>query len=185
MLCALGPVVFSAAATPRRRDGAVMALAFVVAAVIFTPDVAPDAALLGALAALGALLTVLRPRFAILGAALGGVLAACAATLLELQRVPAAIAVTSGALLIVVPMWLARTRPAFAPAAIRDEALLTIAVLGGGVAILPGVLDGWQAATNLAAASDRATAAAVPIWTIALLSSSAFLGAVYSFWSRR
>jgi hypothetical protein len=185
MLCVLGTVVFAATTAARPRDVVVLAVTFAAGVVLFSPDRQPDAALLGGFAALAALIAVLRPRFGVLGAAAGGVLSAGAATLLELQGVPGAIGLASGALLIAVPAWLVGRTREFAPPALCDEALLAIAVLASGVAILPAVLDGWQAATNLAATSDRAISAGVPIWTVALLSSSAILGAVFSLWSHR
>ena len=46
-------------------------------------------------------------------------------------------------------VWLARTRPVFSPETLREEALLIVCTLGLAVAVLPSVLDGWQAAANL------------------------------------
>jgi hypothetical protein len=63
--------------------------------------------------------------------------------------------------------------------------MLLVGVLGLSVAVLPGVLDGWQAAANLAAPSERTGAASVPMWTLAVLFMSWSLGALHSFWSHR
>jgi hypothetical protein len=105
--------------------------------------------------------------------------------LIEVQGLPSPAATMLAAAVLILSARLTRVRPVFAPDVLRDEGLLAIGVLGLGAALLPGVLDGWHAATNLTAVSEREVAAAVPVWTLALLLTSTSLGALYSLWSRR
>jgi hypothetical protein len=186
MLCALGSVVLAAAAAGTGVPAVVaMAVAFLAAVRVFGAGALPDPGLAGVVAVAAAAIFLFRPRYAVLAAALGGALGGMWTGLLEVQGLSSVAAAAVAAVVLGVSRYLARTRPAFAPEQLRDEGLLAIGVLGLVVATLPGVLDGWQAATNLAATSDRASQAIVPAWTIALLLSSTTLGAAYSLWSRR
>lgn len=184
MLCALGAAVFAAAARTVRARGAIAA-GFVLAAALISPAAVPDATTVGVLAAGAAAVYLFRPRLALIGVAFGGALAGILASLLQLQGLPVLLSLPAAAALLVVPMTLAAARPRFAPDVLCDEGLLAIGVLAVAVAVLPGVLDGWHAAANLAATSDRETVASVPMWTLALLLTSTCLGALYSSWSRR
>jgi hypothetical protein len=132
-----------------------------------------------------AALYLLRPRLRVLPAAFGGALAGMLAALLEVQGAPAAISPVAGIALVAAPIWLRRTRPSFAPEPLRDEAMLMVSVVGLSVAILPGVLDGWQAATTLAAGTERVATTSLPAWTVLLLLTTSSCGALYSVWSRR
>jgi hypothetical protein len=120
-----------------------------------------------------------------LSAACGGALAGMWSALLEVQGLPAPVALTVAGLALVVSAWLARTRPAFAPELLRDEGLLAISVLGLGVAVMPAILDGWQAAGSLSVTPERQGSTGIPVWTLTIILMSASLGAVHSFWSRR
>jgi hypothetical protein len=83
-------------------------------------------------------------------------------------------------------VWLSRVRVTFAPDILRDEALLALCLLGLIVSVVPGVLDGWQAAANLTVEpSEVGPATPVPAWTLALVGTSLALGALCSLWSRR
>ena len=184
MVCALGAAVLAAQASRRARDLVALAAGF-ASAVVSGAGAAADAAMIGAVAAAAAAIVLFRPRFAILGAFAGGALAGTLSGLFELQGLPVVVSPIAAASLLVIPAWLARTRPGFAPDLLLDEGLLALGVLGLGVAILPGVLDGWHAAANLAAGASRDAATMVPAWTLALLLSSTSLGALYALWSRR
>jgi hypothetical protein len=80
---------------------------------------------------------------------------------------------------------LAQTRPAFSPEALREEALLIVCTLGLGLAVLPSVLDGWQAAANLNVRIENVAQQAIPAWALSVVAASTLLGAVYALWSRR
>jgi hypothetical protein len=185
MLCALGAVVLVTAAARRLGDRLAAGAGFVAAVIGFGPDRLPDPMVAGTLAASSAALVLFRPRYAIAAAACAGALAGMWSALVEVQGLPSFAAVALGAMLMIVPVWLGQTRSGFASERLRDEGLLVGGALGLAVALLPGVLDGWQAATNLAASAGRQAQAAVPIWAMALLLTSMLLGVLYSLWSRR
>jgi hypothetical protein len=185
MLCALGAAVFAAAARTTRERAAVTA-GFLIGWAAVSPSRLPDAALIGGLAAAAALVYLFRPRYILLTLAFGGALGGMLGALLQVQGVPAWLAPLAAAVPIAASMYLASTRPAFAPEVLREEGLLAITAVGLGVAVLPGVLDGWHAAANLSAAgSERPIVASVPMWTLAVLLITSCLGALYSSWSRR
>jgi hypothetical protein len=186
MLCALGSVVLAAAAAGAGVPAVVAMVVGFLAGVRFVGAVAlPDPAVAGAVTVCAAAIFLFRPRYAVVAAALGGVLGGMWTGLLEVQGLPSPAAIGVSAVVLGVSRHLTRRRPSFAPEQLRDEGLLAIGLLGLVVATLPGVLDGWQAARNFAATSDRVSQAIVPAWTIALLLSSTTLGAAYSLWSRR
>ena len=185
MLCALGTVVFATAAAAHVRPVAALAAGLIAAVVWWSPARVPDAAETGFLTSVAAALYLFRPRLRLVTAAFGGALAGMLATLVELQGVSPKVSPLAGIALVAVSIWLARTRASFAPEPLRDEAMLMIGLVGLGVAILPGVMDGWQAATNLAAATERVPTASLPMWTLFLVLTTSSCGAFYSLWSRR
>lgn len=185
MLCALGAVVFATAAAPHVRPITALATGLIAGVVWWSPARVPDAAVTGILTSLAAALYVFRPRLRLVSAAFGGALAGMLAALVEMYGVSPRVSPVAGIALVAVPIWLARTRPSFAPDLLCDEAMLMIGLLGLSVAILPGVMDGWQAATNLAAATERVATTSLPMWTLLLLLTTSSCGAFYSLWSRR
>ena len=185
MLCALGAVVFATGGASQIRSLAALAIGLVGGLMWWSPGRLPDAAATGMLTVLVAALYLFYPRLRIVAVAFGGALAGMLAALLEVQGVSTVVSPLAGIFLVAVTTWLARTRPAFAPELLRDEAMLMISVVGLGVAILPGVLDGWQAATNLSAATERVATASVPIWILLLLLTTTSCGALYSLRGRR
>ena len=185
MLCALGAVVFATAAAPHVRPITALATGLIAGVLWWSPARVPDAAVTGILTSLAAALYVFRPRLRLVSAAFGGALAGMLAALVEMYGVSPRVSPVAGIALVAVPIWLARTRPSFAPDLLCDEAMLMIGLLGLSVAILPGVMDGWQAATNLAAATERVATTSLPMWTLLLLLTTSSCGAFYSLWSRR
>jgi hypothetical protein len=186
MLCAFGVVVHAATAGRRVRDLIALAVGFIVAAVIASPQRLPDPAWAGVVSAGAAVVLLFRPRYAMASAAWGGALGGMLTAMTEVQGLHPIAAVAAGAALAATPAWLARVRPSFAPDVVREEALLGLCLLGLAVAIVPGVTDGWQAAANLT--MEPATpgpTTPVPTWTLALVGTATVLGAVYSLWSRR
>jgi len=189
MLCALGSVVFAAATPAGVRPSAALAAGFAAAALLTSASSLPNAAWTGGLAAVAASAYLFKPRLKLAAIGIGGALGGFWASLLEVQGLPMPVALLVAAGLLILTMRLVRTRAGFATDALKEEGLLAIGVLGLGVAMLPGVLDGWQAATNLSGAGgapERAAApVSIPMWTLALLLASTMLGALYSFWGRR
>jgi hypothetical protein len=186
MLCALGTVVYAAAAAHGTRDLIALAIGFVLAAIAASPQRLPDPTWVGVISAGAAMLLLFRPRFSIVSAAWGGALGGMLTALTEVQGLHPAASTAPIVVLIAVVVCLTRMRPMFAPDALRDEALLAVSLLGLVVAVMPGVMDGWQAAANLTIEPATPVATTpIPVWTITLVGTATALGAVYSLWSRR
>ncbi len=185
MLCALAAVVFGASAArhPRHVAGFVTGFAAGVAYILRVG--LPDPVWTGAAAATAVGIALFLPRYALIGAALGGFIPGVWTALLTVQGVPLFVAIGLAAALCVAAAWLARTREQFVPAVILDEGLLAIGLLAIATATLPSVLDGWQSASTLTAASARQAAVSIPVWTTGFLVTCASLGGAYSVWSRR
>jgi hypothetical protein len=186
MLCALAGVVFAAVSARDWRQLAAFTIAAAAAMLLIGPARLPDASWVGVAAAAAAAWHLTRPRFAVLSASVGGAVGGLSAAIVELHGAPAPVAIVVVIASLLASAWLALKRRHFAPEAIRDEALVAIMLLGLGVAVVPGILDGWQAAANLTVASSQPESrAAIPAWTVAIVGSATALGAVYSLWSRR
>ena len=185
MLCALSAATFAAAAAPRRRWQIALAIGFLAVVALSGPEHLPDPEVAGLFAAAGAIVYLFRPRYAWLAFLLGGALAGMLIQVVSAIGLPSlwiAPAVAAG---MAGTVWLARTRPAFAPETLREEALLLVCTLGLAVAVLPSVLDGWQAAANLNIRVENVATQAIPAWTLTVVAMSTLLGAAYALWSRR
>ena len=88
MLCALGAVVHAATAAHRVRDVTALAVGFVLATIVASPQRLPDPVWVGALSAGVAIAVLFRPRFAVLAAGWGGALGGMLTALTEVQGVP-------------------------------------------------------------------------------------------------
>ena len=183
MLCALGAATFAATAAPRRRWLVALAIGFL--AVVMLPGAQPHPEVAGLFAAFGSIVYLFRPRYAWLGFVLGGALAGMLVQIIGLVGGPVAITAPLVAVSLAATAWLTRSRPHFAPEALREEALLIVCTLGLGVAVLPSVLDGWQAAANLNARMENVAQQAIPAWVLTVVATSTLLGAAYAVWSRR
>ena len=126
MLCALGAVVHSATAARRVRDVTALAIGFVIATVVASPQRLPDPTWVGVFSAAAAMVVLFRPRFAVVAAAWGGALGGMLTAMTEVQGLHPAASVGPIVVLIATTVWLARLRPAFAPDVLRDEALLAV-----------------------------------------------------------
>ena len=186
MLCACGVVVHATTAARRVRDLAAFAAGFVVATIVASPQRLPDPAWVGVISAGAAVVILFRPRYAMASAAWGGALGGMLTAMTEVQGLHPIAAVAAVTVLAATPAWLTRTRAAFAPEVLREEALLGLCLFGLVVAIMPGVIDGWQAAATLTI-EPATTGPTIPLptWTLALVGTAMALGAVYSLWSRR
>jgi hypothetical protein len=186
MLCALGVAVHAVSAARRTLDLVALAIGFVAATILASPQRLPDPAWVGAISSLSAAVLLFRPRFAVVSAMWGGALGGMLTALTEVQGLHAAASVGPVAVLVATVVWLTRVRPAFAPDVLRDEALLAVCLLGLVVSMMPGVIDGWQAAGNLTIEpATTGPATPIPVWTLTLVGTATALGAMYSLWSRR
>jgi hypothetical protein len=185
MLCLLSAVVFAAVAAHSARLLAATALGYAAASALSGPDRSLDPEIAGLVAAAGTLVYLFRPRHDWLAAAAGGALAGMFVDLLVVAGAPFTASLLLTALLMFGTVWLARTRPAFASEALREEALLVICLIGLVVAVLPSVLDGWQAAANLNVRAENEVTRVIPVWTLTVVAMSMLCGVLYSLWSRR
>ncbi len=186
MLCAFGVVVHAATAARRARNLAACAAGYAIAAMVTSPQRLPDPAWVGAVSAGMAVAFLFKPKMAVASAAWGGALGGMLTAMIEVQGLHPIGAIAAPALLAASAAWLARVRPSFAPDVVRDEALLGIGLLGLVVSLMPGVIDGWQAAANLTIEPGTAgPVTPIPMWTLALVLTATALGAAYSLWSRR
>jgi len=183
MLCALGATTFVAAAAPRRRWLVALAVGFFT--VVMLPGMQPDPEVAGLVASCGALVYLFRPRYAWFGLVLGGALAGMLVKVFALLGAPVVATVPLVAVGLAATARLAQVRPVFSPEALREEALLIVCTLGLGVAVLPSVLDGWQAAANLNVRMENVAQQTIPAWVLSLVATSTLLGAAYAVWSRR
>jgi hypothetical protein len=190
MLCALGSAVFAAAAAIRVRGismawrASATAGATFAIATTWTAVGAPRPEQVGLAAAIGAGMHLARPT-SVVPCALAGTMAGAWGALAAAQGLSWFLAVPAGLTIPMSAAALARRRPGFAPPQIHDEALLVIAVCGLGLAMLPGVVEGWHAAVNLNLGSRDVVARAAPVWTLAVVVAAAASGGVYALWSRR
>ena len=186
MLCAFGVVVHAAIAAHRARDLAAFAAGVVIATVVASPQRLPDPAWVGVVTAGAAVVILFRPRYGMASAAWGGALGGMLTAMTEVQGLHPIVAVAAVTVLAATPAWLTRARASFAPEVLREEALLGLCAFGLVVAIMPGVIDGWQAAATLTIEpATTGPTIPVPTWTLTLVGTAMALGAVYSLWSRR
>ena len=184
MLCGLGAVVFAAAPGSSQRNIASAAAMFGIGAAWTAGLGVPPSEVVGCLAAAGAAVFLLRPTWGAAATGFGGALAGLWSGVLATQGL---------AWWVAVPLALASLTAAmrgqrdaeFAPPRLRDEALVLVCALGLGVAMLPGMLDGWGAAQSLTVQPADLQGQIVPTWTLAMTGAALSLGAGYALWSRR
>jgi hypothetical protein len=187
-LCGLGTAIFAAVQPMRRRTAVVCAIAFAAGAWWADLGVPFEAtpAILGCMTAAIAALYLTGPWRPVYAVGLAGLLAGVWVGPLEAEGLPL---IPAAMVAAVVPLVSARLRlrhAAFAPPALRDEALLFALALGLVVAAAPTIVDGWHAATNLKMQGQASQgAAAIPAWTLSLSAAALVVGGLYSLWSRR
>lgn len=184
LLCAVAAVAFAARAAARTRLLLATGVGYLLALAWSGVDRLPDPELAGVVAALAALVYLFRPGLDWAAAASGGVLTGMLTTLVGAVGAPPPLAVGLVGLVVGVTVWLVRARPGFAPDVLQEDALLIVGLTGLSVAMLPNLLDGWQAAANLNVPAETARRA-IPAWSMTLIVVSMLLGAVSSVWRRR
>ena len=125
MLCGLGAATLASAVTGRRDMVALLA-GFVVATIWLRPQ----PVWIGGMVALVAVLGLGMSRLGPLSAAVAGALAGLWVPVLEGYGLPAWTALSLAAAVPGMAVMLAHRSPGFAPLALREDALLTICVLG-------------------------------------------------------
>ena len=185
MLCAVGAATFAAVAAARRRWLIALAVGFFLVILFPGRQPAPDPEVAGLFAAAGAVVYLFRPRYAWVALLLGGALAGMLTQVMGVIGAPPAVTAPLIAIGLAAVVWRSRTRSDFSPEMLREEALLIVCILGLVVAVLPSVLDGWQAAANLNVQGESVAEQAIPMWTLTVVAASVLLGAAHALWSRR
>jgi hypothetical protein len=187
MLCGIGGATLGVDAVVPRRNLVLFAAGFAAGAVLFRQGRLPDAAWIAGAVAAASAFRVVRPAplSAAAASAIAGLIAAVWASLLQAQGVPTLASLPLAAVVPLLSAVLAARSRAFAPAQIRDEALLILTALAALLAVAPGLLAGWQSAGALNLEGKRDVVQALPRWTILMTFAAASLGGGYSLWTRR
>jgi hypothetical protein len=186
VLAALAATVFAAQPAGHRRATLValpasLALATLLLHWLTVPEIGALAFCIAAAAV--ACLVRLGPAW--LPPIAAGITGAVWISLLEAQGLPWPPAVLLAAALLAAAAMLPMRRQDFAPADVRDEALVLVACFALLLAVGPDVADGWRSATALTAEPLAAAGPDVGPALAALVVACLLLGGVYSFWKRR
>lgn len=183
MYCALAAPVFAAApGRGRWSPVAAVAIGLVASSTAFRFGRPPDFVWVALFTALVAVAQLVRPVAAAAGA--GGVLGGIWASLLHTAGLPWMVVVPVAAAPSMLSAFLAVRRPRFAPAVVREEALLVVLVVGLAVAMVPSVQEGWRSAVVLNIQDQNMNGHMIPGWAFGLTGASLALGGLYSLWRR-
>ena len=137
---------------------------------------APEPASIGAATAVVAWLVLLRPGWRLLAAAAAGSLSALWIDFLSDRGLDLAPATLLVAAVVGFSAWATARRPDFAPAGIREEALLAVCGLGLIVAVGPRLVAGWTSAAALNATPGAIQAPGPEGWVILVIVGAMALG---------
>ena len=179
MLCGLGAATLATTVTGR-RDMVALIAGFCVATVWFRPD----PVLIGGAVALVAGLGLGVPRLGPLSTAVAGVLAGLWVHVLQGYGLPGWSAVSLAAAVPGTAVALAHRSPRFAPLALREDALLTICVLGLVVAASPALSTGWRSAVAMTVEPGSGAQPATELWVPLGLGAVVSLGGLHTLWRR-
>ena len=144
----------------------------------------PDPVWVGGMAALVAGLGLGRFRVGPLSAAAAGALAGLWVHVLESYGLPGWTAVPLAAAVPSMAVVLAHRRPGFAPLTLREDALLTVCVVGLVVAAVPALSTGWRSAAALNLEPGGGARPAMGLWMMLGLGAMGSLGGLHSLWRR-
>ena len=184
MLCGLGSTILATTAATK-WDAAALAAGYAASTAFTFTSTLPDAAWTGVAVAFVAALRIFRPRVPLLAPACGGVLAGITSALLQAQGLPAPLALSLSAAVLAMSALLTAKLPAFAPEALREEALLVAVGLGLAVATLPEISAGWHSALVLNREEQHSANHVIANWVFVLSAASVALGSLYSLLRRR
>ena len=179
MLCGLGAATFATTVTGRRDIAALLA-GFGVAAIWLRPE----PVWIGGMVALVAMLGLGLPRLGPLSTAVAGVLAGLWVHVLQGYGLPGWSAVALAAAVPGTAVVLAHRSARFAPLALREDALLTICVLGLMVAAAPGLSTGWRSAATMNLQPGGSVLPATNLWLPLGLGAVVSLGGLHTLWRR-
>ncbi len=182
MVCGLGAATLATTVTGR-RDIVALIGGFVVATIWLRPQ----PVWLGGMVAVVALLAVLRPGVRWVGfpsAVVAGALAGLWVHVLEGYGLPAWTALPLAAAVPGMALMLAHRSPQFAPLALREDALLTIGLLGLVVAAVPALSLGWRSAVAMNLEPGGGGRPAMGLWITLGLGAVVSLGGLHTLWRR-
>lgn len=182
MVCGLGAAAL-ATVVSGWRDSVTLVAAFVGATIWLRPD----PVWIGGVVALVAVLGLVRPGPGLPSsatAATAGALAGLWVHVLQSYGLPCWSAVPVAAAVPCAAMALAGRSPRFAPPALREDALLTIGVLGLVVAAAPALSMGWRSAAALNLEPGSGIGPAPGLWVMLGLGAVVSLGGLHSLWRR-
>lgn len=181
LLCLLAAATFAALSAAQPRALVLLAVGAVLGAAS-SAIVATSLPLIIAVAA-GVLLA--RPQWQLVPPIAAGLAAGAWTAMLATQGVPVIAALVVAVVAVSAAVWLAAHRPGFAPALLRDEALLVVGALAMVLAASDAVAEGWRAALNLAAVPLAGNEPKGGTGLVAVVVASVVLGGGYSLWKRR
>ncbi len=152
--------------------------------VVATIWLQPEPMWIGAMVALVAVLGLGWSRFGPLSAAVAGVLAGLWVHVLESYGLPGWSAVPLAAAVPGTAVVLAHRSPRFAPLGLREDALLTICVLGLVVAAAPAVSMGWRSAVAMNLEPGSGAQPTTGLWVPLGLGAVVSLGGLHTLWRR-
>ena len=185
MLCGLGTAIFATSAAANRVAFGALLLGFAGGAAVIRPPALPPPAWTGCTVAVVAAIYILRPGATVATAFCGGLLAAILNVLLQIQGLTWMPALILSGIVPALAVYLTRRLPAFAPEALRQEAMLVIIALGLAVAIIPEISAGWQSALVLNRSQAIGAEQFVANWVFVLIGVSVLLGGCFSLLRRR
>ena len=123
-------------------------------------------------------------RGIVVAAVVAGVLSAVWMSMLRVAGLPLFAAVAIAVAPPMMAAYLTPARPRFAPAIVRDDALLITLTLGLAVAAAPRIIEGWRSAVVLNIQDTTGRALALPAWTVALAAFAMAAGGAFTLWRR-
>lgn len=194
IVCGLAVVVFAALEPGRPRAVALFAAGLIAASVAIGPARVPDPVWAGAFIALASGLALWKPRgktasdplFPIsVTLACGGAMAAVWVAVLAAQGLPRPLGYVLVGTCAGVSYALAARRPGFAPASLREEALVLVGTLGAVLAAAPAIVAGWDSAAALRGAPLAQPDVSTEAWAFVLAAAAVVLGVIHALWRRR
>ena len=134
--------------------------------------------------ALVAVLGLGLPRLGPLSAVVAGALAGLWVHVLQSYGLPAWSAVSLAAAVPGTAVVLAHRSPRFAPLGLREDALLTICVLGLVVAASPALSTGWRSAVAMNLEPGIGAQPTTGLWVPLGLGAVVSLGGIHTLWRR-
>ena len=179
MVCGLGAATLATSVTGR-RDVVALIAGFLVATIWLQPE----PVWIGAMVVLVAVLGLGWSRFGPPSAAVAGLLAGLWVHVLQSYGLPGWSTVALAAAVPGTALILAHRSPRFAPRALREDALLTICVLGLVVAASPALSMGWQSAGTMNLEPGGGVRTAMGSWVPLGLGAVVSLGGLHTLWRR-